>query len=146
MRIVKNGDVHVSAPRGLSRANIETFINENRKWIAETREKTFEYERKRAEFYNRLPLKTQEERDDALQRLQALIVPMVERHAREMNVKPGDIYYKANISSWGKCNTTDRSICFSAYRKGQHPCWMLSRFGGLNITSSKIITYSDYIF
>ena len=71
MRIVKNGDVHVSAPRGLSRANIETFINENRKWIAETREKTFEYERKRAEFYNRLPLKTQEERDDALQRLQA---------------------------------------------------------------------------
>ena len=115
MRIVKNGDVHVSAPRGLSRANIETFINENRKWIAETREKTFEYERKRAEFYNRLPLKTQEERDDALQRLQALIVPMVERHAREMNVKPGDIYYKANISSWGKCNTTDRSICFSAY-------------------------------
>ncbi len=115
MRIVKNGDVHVSAPRGMSRADIDEFINNNREWIAESRKKNFEQEQQRAEFYNQLPLRTRAECDDTMRRLTALIEPMVERHAKEMNVKPSSIYYKANTSTWGKCNTKDRSICFSAY-------------------------------
>ena len=40
MRIVKNGDVHVSAPIGMSRKEVEAFINEHLEWIAEARKKT----------------------------------------------------------------------------------------------------------
>ncbi|MBR1463214.1 MAG: M48 family metallopeptidase [Prevotella sp.] len=35
MRIVKNGDVHVSAPIGMPRKEVERFIVEHRDWIAE---------------------------------------------------------------------------------------------------------------
>ena len=58
MRIVKNGDVHVSAP---------------------------------------------------------MVEPMMEKHAKEMGVKPSIVYYKPTISRWGQCNVKDRSICISAY-------------------------------
>ena len=83
MRIVKNGDVHVSAPR--------------------------------AEFFNKLPLTTRAQADEALKRLKALVDPMMEKHAKEMGVKPSIVYYKPTISRWGQCNVKDRSICISAY-------------------------------
>ena len=99
MRIVKNGDVHVSAPIGMPKKEVERFIEEHREWIAEARKK----------------LKTREQADDALRRLKALIEPMVERHSKEMGVKPTAVHYKAMISRWGVCNVRDKSICFSAY-------------------------------
>ena len=37
MRIVKNGDVHVSAPIGMPKKEVERFIEEHREWIAEAR-------------------------------------------------------------------------------------------------------------
>ena len=40
MRIVKNGDVHVSAPIGMPKKEVERFIEEHREWIAEARKKT----------------------------------------------------------------------------------------------------------
>ena len=115
MRIVKNGDVHVSAPIGMPRKEVERFIDEHREWIAEARKKTYESQKRRAGFYSQLPLKTREQADDALRRLKALIEPMVERHSKEMGVKPSIIYYKAMISRWGVCNVKNKSICFSAY-------------------------------
>ena len=115
MRIVKNGDVHVSAPIGMPKKEIERFIDEHRDWITEARKKTYESQNRRAEFYNQLPLKTRKQADDALRRLKALIEPMVERHSKEMGVKPSVVYYKAMISRWGVCNVKDKSICFSAY-------------------------------
>ena len=42
MRIVKNGDVHVSAPIGMPKKEVERFIEEHREWIAEARKKTYE--------------------------------------------------------------------------------------------------------
>ena len=42
MRIVKNGDVHVSAPIGVSRSMVEDFIERHRDWIAEARKKNLE--------------------------------------------------------------------------------------------------------
>jgi hypothetical protein len=33
MRIVKNGDVHVSAPVGMPRREVEAFVNEHQEWI-----------------------------------------------------------------------------------------------------------------
>ena len=115
MRIVKNGDVHVSAPIGLSRDRVIAFIEEHRDWISEARQKTAERQQQRNAFYDKLPLTTRAEADDALRRLKALIEPMVERHAKEMGVRPSRVFFKPTISRWGLCNVRDRSICISAY-------------------------------
>ena len=49
MRIVKNGDVHVSAPIGMPREKVMTFIEEHKDWINEARKKTYECQKQRAE-------------------------------------------------------------------------------------------------
>ena len=115
MRIVKNGDVHVSAPVGMPKAEVERFIQSHRDWIAAARKKTAERRKRQAAFYDQLPLQTREQTDDALRRLKALIEPMVEHHARQMGVKPAAISYKPTISRWGQCNIKNRSISFSTY-------------------------------
>jgi len=115
MRIVKNGDVHVSAPIGMPKCEVERFIEEHREWIYEARKKTHESQLRRAAFYNQLPLQTRAQADEALRRLKTLIEPMVERHSMEMGVRPSLVYYKAMVSRWGVCNIRNRSICFSAY-------------------------------
>ncbi len=115
MRIVKNGDVHVSAPIGMPKKEVERFIVEHREWITEARKRTCENQKRRADFYNQLPLKTKEQAGEALRRLKKLIEPMVDLHSREMGVKPSSISYKTMISRWGVCNVRDRSICFSSY-------------------------------
>ena len=115
MRIVKNGDVHVSAPIGMPREKVMAFIEEHKDWINEARKKTFERQKQRAEFFNKLPLATRAQADEALKRLKALVEPMIEKHAKEMGVKPSIVYYKPTISRWGHCNVKDRSICISAY-------------------------------
>ena len=115
MRIAKNGDVHVSAPFLMPKAEVVRFIEEHHDWITEARKKTFERQARRAAFYQQLPLQTRMQSDEARQRLQTLIVPMVERHAKEMGVKPSAVNYKIMISRWGMCNIKDKSICFSVY-------------------------------
>ena len=115
MRIVKNGDVHVSAPIGMLREKVMKFIDEHKDWINEARKKTYERQKQRAEFFDKLPLVTRVQADEALKRLKALVEPMMERHAKEMGVKPSIVYYKPTISRWGQCNVKDRSICISAY-------------------------------
>ena len=115
MRIVKNGDVHVSAPLGMPRKEVEAFIEQQREWIAEARKRTYERQKQRADFYNQLPLRTQAQADEALDRLKALVEPMVERHAKEMGVNPLVVYYKPMISQWGVCHVGDKAICISAY-------------------------------
>lgn len=115
MRIVKNGDVHVSAPIGISRQQVMDFVERNREWIVKARKNTSDRFLRRSEFYNQLPLKTKEQRDEALKRLRFLVEPMVEHHAKEMGVRPSAVYYKPTISRWGQCNVRDRSICISAY-------------------------------
>ena len=106
MRIVKNGDVHVSAPIGMPREKVMKFIEEHKDWINEARKKTYERQKQRAEFFNKLPLATRAQADEALKRLKELVEPMMEKHAKEMGVKPSIVYYKPTI---------DRSICISAY-------------------------------
>lgn len=115
MRIVKNGDVHVSAPIGLSRDKVLAFINEHKDWIDEARRKTLDKLNQRAAFYNKLPLNTPFQANEALKRLKALVEPMMERYAKEMGVRPSVVYYKPTISRWGQCNIKERSICISTY-------------------------------
>jgi predicted metal-dependent hydrolase len=115
MRIVKNGDVHVSAPIGMPREKVMAFIEEHKDWINEARKKTYERHKQRAAFFNKLPLATRAQADEALKRLKALVEPLVEHHAQEMGVQPSRICYKPTISRWGQCNVKDHSICFSIY-------------------------------
>ena len=115
MRIVKNGDVHVSAPIGMSRKEVEAFIAQHSEWIAEARKKTAEHQKQRAAFYNQLPLTTRTQKEEALMRLKALVEPLVARHAKEMGVSPSVVYYKPMISRWGMCKVKERSICISTY-------------------------------
>ena len=115
MRIVKNGDVHVSAPIGMPKREVEAFIEQHSDWITEARKKTAERQEQRAGFYDQLPLTTRAQKEGALMRLKALVEPMVERHAKEMGVSPSVVYYKPMISRWGMCRVKDRSICISTY-------------------------------
>ncbi len=115
MRIVKGGDVHVSAPFGMPRAEIVRFVREHRDWIVEARKRTDEQQKRRKAFYDQLPLQTKAQADEALKKLKVLVAPMVENHAIIMGVKPSAIRYKPMISRWGVCNVKDKSICFSAY-------------------------------
>lgn len=115
MRIVKNGDVHVSAPIGIPKSEVERFIEEHADWIAVARKKTSENQKRRADFYRQLPLETKAQVAEARQRLRVLIEPMVAYHAGEMGVRPSAVTYKAMISRWGVCNVKDQSISFSLY-------------------------------
>lgn len=115
MRIVKNGDVHVSAPIGVPQSEVERFIEQNRDWIVNARQKTHEHHVKRAQFFNQLPLQTKAQADEAYNRIKALIEPLVEKHSQIIGVRPFIVYYKPMISRWGMCNVKERSICFSTY-------------------------------
>ena len=115
MRIVKNGVVHVTAPVGMARKEVEAFVHRHQDWIVEARKKTAERQQQRAAFYHQLPLATKAERTEATERIRALVEPMLERHAREMGVSPSAVSYRPMISRWGVCKVKDRSICYSTY-------------------------------
>lgn len=115
MRIVKNGDVHVSAPIGMSKKEVEAFVNQHQEWIVQARKKTAERQRQRADFYCQLPLMTKAQKIEANERLRAMVEPMLERHTKVMGVSPSSIRFKPMISRWGMCNVRSRSICFSTY-------------------------------
>ena len=115
MRIVKNGDVHVSAPFGMSKRAVEAFINEHLGWIEKASKRNTDRLKRRSEFYNQLPLSNRTEKEDAIRQLSTLIEPMIERYSEIMGVRPESISYKPMISRWGVCRIKDRSICFSIY-------------------------------
>ena len=115
MRIVKNGDVHVSVPIGMSKKEVEAFITQHQEWIVEARKKTSERQKQRADFFHQLPLTTRAQKREATERVRKLVEPMIEQHARVMGVSPSSVCYKPMISRWGVCNVKKRSICYSTY-------------------------------
>ena len=115
MRIVKNGDVHVSAPIGMSKKEVEAFINQHQEWMVEARKKTTERQKQRTAFFSQLPLKTKVQKEEATERIRALVEPMIKRYAKEMCVNPTSVQYKPMISRWGRCNVKERNICFSTF-------------------------------
>ena len=115
MRIVKNGDVHVSVPYGMPKKEVESFINQHQEWITAAIKKTAERQKQRTDFFNRLPLTTKAQKTDATKRAKELMEPMIERYAEMMDVSPSAVSYKPMISRWGLCKVKDHSICFSTY-------------------------------
>ena len=115
MRIVKNGDVHVSAPIGMSKRTVEAFVNEHIEWIEEARKRNADKQKKRSDFYAQLPLNNRAEKENAIRQLRTLIEPMIERYSEIMGVEPESVSYKPMISRWGVCKIKNHSICFSIY-------------------------------
>ena len=115
IRIVKNGDVHVSAPIGMSKKETEAFISQHHEWIVEARKKTAEQQKQRIDFFNQLPLTTKAKKVEATEKVRALIEPLMEHYSEVIGVAPSSVRYKPTISRWGMCNMKDRSICFSTY-------------------------------
>ena len=81
MRIVKNGDVHVSAPIGMSKEEIEAFVSQHQEWIVEARKKTAELQKQRIDFFNQLPLATKPQKVEATEKVRALIEPLMKHCA-----------------------------------------------------------------
>lgn len=115
MRIVKNGDVHVSVPYGVPKDMVEKFIDDNRQWIVKARQRLSEHQEQSDSFFSQLPLSTRQEREEVLRRMREIIPPLVERHARVMGVQPKTIYYSATTSRWGVCYPKRGRIGFSVY-------------------------------
>lgn len=115
MRVVSNGDLHVSAPLRTPKSEIDRFISENEEWIKKARQKQLAASQKRANFYGQLDLSSQEKRNAAAQKLDAIIHPLLEKHTRQMGVSPTLITYQPTISRWGSCNKRTREIRFSLY-------------------------------
>ena len=115
MRIVKNGDVHVSAPIGMPKKEIEAFISQHQEWIVEARKKTAERQKQRTDFFNQLPLATKAQKAEATEKVRALIEPLMKHYSEVIGVTPSSIRYKPMISRWGMCNVKERSICYSTY-------------------------------
>ena len=115
MRIVKNGDVHVSAPIGMPRKKVESFIKEHLEWIEEAQKRNVDRQEQSAAFFNQLKLKTPIQKQEAVRSLSSQIDPLVERYSGIMGVSPSRIFYRPMTSRWGVCHFKDRSICFSLY-------------------------------
>ena len=115
MRVVSNGDLHISAPYGVPKGEIDRFIQSNEAWIQKALQKQLAANRQRYNFYSQLPLETREQVREAVQRLDALVQPMLLKYTALMGVKPTRITYKPMISRWGACNKKTGAICFSTY-------------------------------
>ena len=115
LRVGKYGDVRVSAPFGFPKKEIERFVEERKEWITEAQERMKKRLEKCDAFYSQLPLGTLQERKEAVDRMNAIIPPLVERYSMLMKVHPSGISYKATISKWGSCATKTGQIQFSIY-------------------------------
>lgn len=115
MRVVSNGDLHISAPRFTPKRAINQFIRDNEAWIQEAMQRQLEANRKRLSFYDQLPLETKEQARAAAERLDAMIKPVLLKYTDLMGVHPQKVTYKPTISRWGACNKKTGVICFSTY-------------------------------
>ena len=115
MRVVSNGDIHVSAPFGVSKKAVEAFICEHQEWIARARKKTAERQIQREAFFNQLPLATKAQKAEATEKIRLLVEPMVQRYSKLMGVSPSSVAYKPMKSRWGVCNVKEGRICYSTY-------------------------------
>lgn len=145
MRIAKNGDVHVSAPIGVSQETVTDFIEKNKDWIQKARTRTLAQLEKRASFFNQLPLDTPELREEALLRMKATIPPLIEKYAPLMKVKPGRITYQATISRWGCCHPRTHQLAFSVYLL-LLPDWCIEHVVVHELTHLLVPNHSDRFY
>ncbi len=115
MRVTQQGEVHVSAPAGILKSEVERFVRDNEQWIRKAVARVEQSRESRQHFYDQLPYRTRAERADVQQRIQAKVEPFVEHYQRLMGVQCSGITYKAVKSRWGSCETRSRHLTFSIY-------------------------------
>ena len=115
IRVTKEGEVHVSAPRFVSSRQIDTFVESHREWISKALEKVARQQAGRDAFYGRLDLSTAALRKEAAAQLDAKVAPIVAKYSVLMGVKPTTVSYRPSKTRWGSCNTRERRITFSTY-------------------------------
>lgn len=115
LRVGKGGEVRVSAPYGTSEQSIQEFVAKHDEWIRQAQERTLQREQIRSDFFAQLPLRTRAQRQEAKDRLDTIVRPLVERYSEQMGVRPQFLTYKATRSRWGSCHTGRKAICLSLY-------------------------------
>ncbi len=99
-------EVLVRAPRHMSQAQIEEFVEKHRAWV----ETHMETARQRAE--RRPPEPTDEERDALIRRAKELLPQRVEHYSRIMQLRTAGITITGAEKRFGSCSGKNR-LCFS---------------------------------
>lgn len=115
LRVTPTGRVHVTAPEGMPLPEIKKFVDSRKGWLNEALGRAQERVNHKDAFYSQLPLSTPAEIDDAINRLEALVPPIVSRYEAIMGVRPACLIYRPTTSRWGSCNVETRVITFSVY-------------------------------
>ena len=97
---IKMDGVYVRAPKGMSRSEIDSFIEKKRGWI----DKHLEEMRERKEVLDRLPKFTEDEICELIQRASVIIPERVEKYAPVAGVKYGRITIRKQRTRWGSCS------------------------------------------
>ncbi|MCC8175040.1 MAG: M48 family metallopeptidase [Bacteroidales bacterium] len=115
MRITKDGDVSVSAPYGLSKAQVTQFVESNRDWIEKAMQRREAHETQREAFFSKLPLDTKQQQNEAMERLHSMVSPWIVDYQRRMGVRVTHITYRNTRTRWGSCNHRTGRINLSLY-------------------------------
>lgn len=115
IRVTKDGEVRVSAPRLVPKSVINEFVEAHRDWIEKALARVQVNTAGREAFYAQLDVSSPALRKAAAARLDAIVMPMMERHSTDMGVAPSGISYRCSKSRWGSCNPLTQHITFSTY-------------------------------
>ena len=115
IRISKDGEVRVSAPRLVPKPVIERFIASQRDWIEKNLAKAEARQAGREAFYSKLDISTAAARKKAVEQLRGIVSPLIEKYSAEMGVEPAGISFRATKTRWGSCNPKTRQINLSLY-------------------------------
>ncbi len=115
IRISKDGEVRVSAPRLVPKPVIERFIESQRDWIEKNLAKAKARQAGREAFYSKLDISTAAARKKAVAQLREIVSPLIEKYSAEMGVEPAGISFRATKTRWGSCNHKTRQINLSLY-------------------------------
>lgn len=108
----EDGSLLVRAPRLVSIHKIEEFINSKQAWIEKKRALLAERQRNH-------PQKTKEEIQEQIAQGYAILSPLVEEYAAQMNVRPTALSITKAEKRFGSCSSGGH-ICFS-YRLVEYP-------------------------
>lgn len=115
IRVTKDGQVRVSAPRFVPQATVRRFVAEHEEWIEAALKRAAKQQKGREAFYSGLDISTPALRKEAAGRLKAIVDPLVEKYSLQMGVKPSGLRFSSAKTRWGSCNTTTRHISLSLY-------------------------------
>ena len=87
IRVTKDGEVRVSAPRLVPRRVINEFVASHREWIEKALERVGRQREGREAFYGQLDVSTPALRKAAAARLAAIVEPMVQQHAAALEAE-----------------------------------------------------------